>query len=454
MQLIGKTRLAIILCGALALGGCAERYYAANLTSSNKAQWDGFNQVMLLNVLRAKDREPLSYSHFTALRGSASLAPSVSLTVPFGPGAGANSVTPSFGASPAISDDVGPLDDQDFYRGILTPISDSTWALYQDQNWSSDLLFHVFVEDIKIDSTDYTTFNSNVKAACKANFDVNGNVIDSQIAWQCDAVAKRAAIEACKSTGPWRKKVGGRIVVILSNEPDDQCERAQFESFVFGLMVLGFHIDKDEASAVGPTIHAGTFQRHLDWPFKLKDSDISFKPVKDKKGRTVGYSVNEAGDYSAHLLNYPKPEEKTGKKHRHDQGLEASEMFGAEVMISPGSEVGSGARKTDQGTLKIHITTRSADGMIYYLGEVARASEAGKPATMIRSANREYPLLKIVRGGAADAAVCVQLGDERYSIARNDGAMTMETFELLKQVFALYNKGSSAPTTTAVTVVP
>ena len=70
----------------------------------------------------------LSYDYFDVLRGGINANSSAALGVPFGPGAGSvntNTFAAALGLSPGISQDVKPQDDQDFYRGILTPLISS-----------------------------------------------------------------------------------------------------------------------------------------------------------------------------------------------------------------------------------------------------------------------------------------------------------------------------------------
>ena len=58
------------LAANLLLAGCGiDRHVADELTTFNEAQQKGTAQLVLLNVLRARDRQPLAYSHFDVLRG-------------------------------------------------------------------------------------------------------------------------------------------------------------------------------------------------------------------------------------------------------------------------------------------------------------------------------------------------------------------------------------------------
>src|ERR1700759_5346100 len=152
-------RFVFVALAASLLTGCGTQGPIADeLTTFNEAQQKGTAQLVLLNVLRARERQPLAYSHFDVLRGGISASSSAAVGLPFGPGVSslsANMFATALGVNPGISQDVKPQDDQDFYRGILTPLSAETWALYQDQDWNPDLLFHLFVAAIKLTKSDF-----------------------------------------------------------------------------------------------------------------------------------------------------------------------------------------------------------------------------------------------------------------------------------------------------------
>src|ERR1700749_4542798 len=169
-------RFVLVALVASLLAGCGTQGPIADeLTTFNEAQQRGTAQLVLLNVLRARERQPLAYSHFDVLRGGVSGSSSAALGVPFGPGVSSlapNTFATALGVNPGISQDVKPQDDQDFYRGILTPLSSETWALYQDQNWNPDLRFHMFVEDIKLSREDYETVVRATADLCREHADV------------------------------------------------------------------------------------------------------------------------------------------------------------------------------------------------------------------------------------------------------------------------------------------
>ncbi len=432
----------VVVLACLWLAGCGtEGPVADELTSFNEAQQKGNSQLLLINILRAREKQPLAFSRFDVLRGGIGASSSLGLSVPFGAGGPANNaLATGLGLAPGISQDVKPQEDQDFYRGILTPVTEATWALYQDQNWSPDLLFHLFVEDIKLTETDFETVKRNTDRLCAEH----GGVAD--IAMSCTALAdSNAQIKAMTDCAPVKHLIGGRPLLEMSNDPGDPCRLAQFEAFTDALTILGFRIGQvTTKSDIGPALSAAAFN-DLKWPFALKDSNVEIA----RSGASYQFQ-RVASDYAVSLSNMPCPARAT-------IAVAATSEQTAEA---PMPAQAKGEDCANRASLDIAITTRSPDGMIYYMGEVARALlplHADQPAhaVMVRGASgKRRALMALVAGSESDAATRVDYHGQTYSVPRGDAHVTMQAFELLQQVFALYNRASTTPSTTAVTVVP
>ena len=422
MGLFGRIVSAAIAAALMSLTGCTvERNFSQNLIAANNAEQNTFNQVLLLNILRSRVREPRAYARFTALRGSASMTSSIGLAVPVLPGISASNPatsSPSVSVTPGISDDVAPQEDQDFYRGILTPVSKATWALYQDQGWPADLLFHLLVERFEVSKTDFTRFDAAVKTACG-----QATALDHDRNWEC-AAWTGADDSACTGV-PWETRRGEGLIVILSNEPGDRCERLQFEKFSYGLMALGFGIVEHTADPVGPPLDAASF-RDLAWIEKLKDSGLSVEPLIDHTGKPVsGKYILRPTDtgYTVQLANYP------------GQDTASRQVT---LMVNPPLAEEKQAERA-AGTLNITIRTRSPDSALYYLGEIARAQippggQTPKAPTEYRAGDTPHKLLNVQEGDVPDPAVSIGFDGKTYSVARGEDYHTMQVFELMKQI--------------------
>lgn len=438
----------VALAVGLLLSGCGTEVHVADeLTTFNEAQQKGTAQLVLLNVLRAREGQPLAYSHFDVLRGGISGSTSAGLAVPFGPGAAANALATGIGLTPGISQDVKPQDDQDFYRGILTPVSTETWALYQDQDWNPDLLFHLFVKDIKLTQEDYDTVARVTADLCREHATVSG------VAASCSELAQAtASVSGMHGCTPATILVNGKPLLKLMNDPGDRCSQGLYDALTQSLIILGFHIAQETSKTdVGPAMGAATF-KDTTWPFALKGSNIE---ITGSGGTYQFKTVSK--DYTVALSNMPCP-------NTANIAVAATSEIGAQIRTLNAEDKNASHKTTgecaEKPHLQIGITTRSPDGMLYYMGEVARAllplSPDHRGQTVVLRGDDGTPttLMALTEGDITDPAVRVTYHGTTYSVPRDGGHITMQAFELLEQVFALYNRASSAPSTTAVTVVP
>lgn len=110
----------------------------------------------------------------------------------------------------------------------------------------------------------------------------------------------------------------------------------------------------------------------------------------------------------------------------------------------------------------VRLTFRSADGMVYYLGEIVRRQLAKEPVQQIVVGGREpevgFATLFHVysnSGPETGETIDVDFLGGRYGLQRNppDSDRSLTTLSLLSQVFSLYKEGTDLPRTTAVQVV-
>ena len=154
-----------LLCTALAACSFNERI-ADHAVKYNKTVEETRNSLLLLNILRAKDRRPMQFTALTKVLGRLTLQSSgkLGLDIPFGGDAASTfPLSPSFTLTQTSSPsfDVVSLDSQEFMKGILSPIKQSTFEFYWHQRWPREVLLHLFIHDVDITykpwaaSTDY-----------------------------------------------------------------------------------------------------------------------------------------------------------------------------------------------------------------------------------------------------------------------------------------------------------
>jgi hypothetical protein len=155
MSEIRSHLLRAMICAVLSLTSCSLSGVVGNdISDYQTAAGESGNRQLLVNVLRARDEEPLHFSQLTQIHGSAMLSGSLSATIPFGPNSriAPENVGLSAMYSQNPSFDIGTLDDQTFWLGITTrPISPEDIAgLIRNSGIDPRIAFLLFFSEIDI----------------------------------------------------------------------------------------------------------------------------------------------------------------------------------------------------------------------------------------------------------------------------------------------------------------
>ncbi|QMW22017.1 hypothetical protein [Sandaracinobacteroides saxicola] len=155
----------------LLLGGCAMAPQLGRVAvDHNELVANTTNQLLLVNVLRARERLPMHFTSISALRGQANVKGDLGLGGGVaGKGSTANldaaglgtggsisqaaaTLSPSMGieVTSGSSFDVAVHNTQEFYAGITTSIPQATVAGYLYAGWPADLVTFMFVTDVEI----------------------------------------------------------------------------------------------------------------------------------------------------------------------------------------------------------------------------------------------------------------------------------------------------------------
>lgn len=154
------TAVLTVVLAATALMGCSSLAPAGpGAVSVNLEVEDMQNKIALLNIARASMRRPPVYTTLSSVAGKVRPTGGLTLTVPFGPNlAGGSTGTAglSLQANDAPTVTLSPLDTQEFYQGIMTPIKKETIDFYVQQGFSRALLFNLFISRIEVENPDNT----------------------------------------------------------------------------------------------------------------------------------------------------------------------------------------------------------------------------------------------------------------------------------------------------------
>ncbi|MFN8095610.1 MAG: hypothetical protein U0599_25910 [Vicinamibacteria bacterium] len=145
--------LHLALGTALAASGCVSAAQISQRTVNyNVAVESARNEMLLLNVIRARERRAMVFTGLTRISGSLRKEAQVGIAGTVGQGMPNNAaVAPSFGVSDAPSFDIAVLDSQEFTRGIMTPITFELVEYFWDQGYPREILLYLGVERVEVD---------------------------------------------------------------------------------------------------------------------------------------------------------------------------------------------------------------------------------------------------------------------------------------------------------------
>jgi hypothetical protein len=156
-----RNRLLLVFWVVPFLGGCVLHQVKESAIDYNQVVEEANNQLLVINVLRARDRAPLYLAEFSDIHGSfaesAGLGSGVS--IPFGPGyvptgttssyAWRYTATPTFSFQNSPTFDASALDTQLTTQGLLKPIDPLVWEYYWHRNYPTALLLYLFLQSIQ-----------------------------------------------------------------------------------------------------------------------------------------------------------------------------------------------------------------------------------------------------------------------------------------------------------------
>ncbi len=147
----------VAVAAAIGLTGCASLRTPMTdfATDYNRVIADTRNEMILLNIVRARFREPTHYSTLSQVSGN--------MSIRGGANAGLSGIIDDIDASAGASLSVSsspsfqlvPLNTNQFAGGILRPIEPNVVAIFLGQGWNEHQLAALLIESVTCNGTEY-----------------------------------------------------------------------------------------------------------------------------------------------------------------------------------------------------------------------------------------------------------------------------------------------------------
>jgi hypothetical protein len=452
---------------ATVVAGCAVvDQYSGRAVVYNLEAEQTLEQGLLLNVVRAYLRRPMQFTTVSTITGVASASAGVQYTlptnVPFRPATqGATGIAAfpplptwlfsgSMSGGPAFT--VPVLDTQEFYQGILKAIPGQIWDLYIQANYPADLLFNVFVQKVVMHTGDDETCHTNKCEFVFANYP-----------------GEEIQIEMFQAFAEYLLELG------LTTE-QSKPRPVKFENTAsLNIRYVGNETSDGKVQVLGPPGGSAPSEA----PPAARPFKICFAPPTTPTEKFV--------DKDSHCGNTkqakPKPESKEGERPDGTiatsgaASLSASDEFIPELIRRypwMKGRLASLPKKPEK--VKITIYMRSTEGMIYYLGELARRQFNDRdPEHPRETFEKEYEayetkdtepcthpsdvcrhIFHLHKGAAPEpgAVVSVFYDGQWFSLPSSTPSQidrSSMTFEFLKQQIALNSSAKGLPQSSVIT---
>lgn len=446
---------------SVSTSGCAFRPQLQRVAvNHNELVASSANELMLLNVLRAKERQPLHFTSVSKLVGNAAFtgtaAANVSIradapTVKTGSGGalvetstvdGTEVTIPSLQAviTAGSSFDVAVFDTQEFYQGITTSIPQSTVAHYIHQGWPADLMTHLFI--------------GSVDFVAKKDFDQDGVTFKAgETVLSLDNDPEN--IEAIKRFTRFFEC--NRLYIYGKSTPDRALLRLSQLSESSGVELLamdGDRLEVDELKDQKPDEEMSRWVRRKGRTsdaiaVKAIDSSDDCKSLRPEAPAQTKGQPSQIKGWNQNLPDFGKAVTYQMLTIEPLKTVESS-MSAEREAVAIG-EIGIDNLKIE---VNVQLVLRSIDGVIYYLGEYLREDSERPMVIMNKGAG---PIIVASAERPAQVFAQARFQGRTYYVPGgigNDSGRSSQVFALVQQLVNLQKSAKDRPTTQSIRVVP
>lgn len=466
-----------------ATAGCTFRPQVTGMAIEyNEFVAEATNRQTVVNILRARSREPLHFTSFSKVLGTARIEGTAGVDIAAngnggeqlpqaGGGAfatskrtlGATNWTPKLGVKVNSGTDfeIGINATDDFWKGITAPVSPATIVHLLRQEWPRDLISYLFIQRIDFAGR-ITDPSGRVVATVPLSRLINAPDNESTVDPFTSLIRCRTLYYSLSETA--RRDVPIGAVSDLSGVATEVLPRLSPTAPPPSGYNVAIPGRSEFAIALSENAEAGAGARNEDCVKLEQRLREEFTQALGRRQIKLPQPVAPASPKAAGAAGGP-----TGE----DPFPGAANYLAAPASAASPSGAGFTAAGYFRGLvpegykteLVIDVSLRSVEGMIYYLGEYVRESNK-RPMASGRCADGSYgeciPLIVLKPAGAAgdiDPFISVDYKGERYVVPssgeniRADGGYSSLVIALVQQMLNLYRSSKDLPSTPLVRVI-
>jgi len=423
----------LVLIGSLSLlSACAVAPSFSDMSNAYQTEVEKYsNNNILLNVVRASKRMPLSFLDIPSVLGTGTVNTGLSWTEMWTStgflgaataGIG-NTLNPTLSTSRGFNFTQSSLDNADFTKGFISPINMANVSFFMAGRTSKHLLFNLFVESL--------SFQRDGKQITLINDPYSANYQDFT-----------KAMNLLVELGLTTEMVQKMNMVGPAMDQNTLISKNILATFITAPNKGGTLLSKEEN---GKTVY--------QYAVPEVSYRFCFNPVVDKEKVTQRFgahflcnTMGSSGDNMPKLIAEQKVTDYVSTKGN----TTATEKTKAKAKIEP----------IDQFSLQI----RSPQEVFAYLGIVTNYQLRNERKVFVevpsmrgnftgdKSENRSLPIFMINAATSAGRIAAVTYEDENYYVPQVDNGFSSDTMKILAQLVSICKVAGSIPPSPAVLV--
>lgn len=438
-----------LLAGCAAVDNFSSRAITYNLQADTIQE-----QALLLNVMRAAYRAPLQFTAFTQITGQAGVSGTAAFSLPFNPSPPTFPHTDVANPSATLSGNeaftLANLNTQEFYQGILAPVPLATIDHYVEQGYPETVVLTLMIGRI-----DYKT-EGGAQGSLVNNFYHSGyQDFEAALLGLVDLGLRMESVTNVQSIGP-------------PLAPGDIGEVRALASLVGPDTTLRRFTAATDPDKTADEIN-NLSARHVTEYYRLQTTSQASRFCFDQRYRNLAAASREL----ARAAVIPNGETITGFANTL---ISEAQQCGAPGYVRRAAAARSGYAEPDhrvalvaesasgepeQIRISLTFTIRSAEGIIYHLGEIARGELAigarvPEPPPIVTTALGDDRLFVVRRDcRSAPRAIAIAYTGASYCVGIYPSGedRSAEVMQIVLQLLALENAAKNLPAPGVISIL-
>jgi len=447
-----------VSCLATTLAGCGlVDDFGPRATTYNLQTSDSKSSTILLNLLRAAYSTPLQFTDVTTVAGTSTLTGTSSGTIPIPLNKPAEiaartvGLTPSVSASGTGTVNVANLNNQEFYFGLQTPLSMSQVAYYLQARFdgldASEML-PLLVSDIELTSTDGSKYVLHNRADSAGPFNAFYYAMQDLI--KGGLTVEQTKPKQATDIGPALSEADVRddkllpALIAAANPPSSSSTAGGGSGGVSltavskkndGKTTTTYQLKKGGGDGGGYRFCFAQSSRPYDNPERSFIDNVDFTVTKPPKNKLT-ISLGKAGGKPIKAVTF-----------------EIGPSYYCGAKAGSAQSQASGKQQAGEG---ITISTRSLEGMFYFLGEMIRTElglATGQPTSL--AIESDFHLFRVDRRLPLSGEPWVSYNGGIFSVAVDPSGQkdaSSRILQFLTDLLALQSSAKSLPTPNVIAI--